>query len=1221
MVALFCDISGFTPLTEALTRLGREGAERLTVILNRHFTRLVDLVGVHRGSIVKYGGDAITVIFVPEGGEADRGPVVRHAVRCAREMQAALAAKSRVEVPELGEVYELRMKIGISCGDAVEGSVGDANGLEFVVAGRPLDEMAEAEHHAEPGDVVLAAGAAEITSLPGLETAGAGFLRLPRDLSPEAPLGPSETRPTATLRLPASPIGGAAERFAPFLPSVVADQIRAAGGANFVAENRKVTTIFLLFSGIDYESDPDAFGKLQEYFLHARRVTERFGGRVNRLAIGDKGSVLHLIFGAPVSHEDDERRAVLAALELRDTRPPFVDEQRIGVNTGWVFCGNIGSDVRREYTIMGDAVNLAARLMQAASANQILCSDQTREKTTGDVDYETLPAIRVKGKSGMIGLHVPLRKRRATTRLAAAGRPMVGRDVDLRQAVEHAFAAREGKGLWLHVEGDAGIGKSRLAEEIAARIGSEVPLMRGQALAWAREIALRPWGEVLAARLGLDESAGPSARRRVVEQTLAAISPGQAESASLVGEALGWWKPKESARGDDSLRQQRSFAAIEALLTGDGQPRAIVLDDIQWLDAASRELLTWLGANAESSPLFLLTLGRTGSADPAWSGIPGWKTISLAPLSAEANRELTGQLLPEGRVDEEIFDIVAARSHGNPLYAAELVRLLRSTGAVLLESETRRYYLSPEFRAESIPENVNDLLLARIDALPPSARQILKIASVFGRSFDVDSLVAVVPDGLRGGLADELARLAELGLSLSIDGGHRRGRFDQILVQEVAYDSLSFEQRRDLHGAIGDLLERELGDGAETEAAQLARHFVAAKRNEKAFDYSRIAADRAGAGGASEEALHHLSTAISLAPLVPDRAPSLVRLELLGRRAKIANTLGRHEAAFRDYVTIFSRQARRRDLEGMSRACYELSRVAEVRSDFKRASALARSAVKFADRAGWKDGMVRGETQIGFLLWRKGETAEGLGRLERLAPQVSEREFVPQFLLSFGVVLRAAARYDDAERVLSECERTAVEQGNSTLEITAAVSLGIVAGKRGDLVTYSANLERAGQRARALADFRQLIFVLNNQGVVAIMKNDLEPARSFFEENLYWSRRLGLADLRALALMNLGAIEFQNARLDDALRLYLEAREIFSSIGSGEKITALANVAEVRIALRDERAREDLEQLGREADEASSAELGTWARLELEKLRQSQPEAKTNESDPGPRTG
>jgi CheY-like chemotaxis protein/class 3 adenylate cyclase/predicted metal-dependent HD superfamily phosphohydrolase len=396
--ALFADISGFTPLTAALAEeLGlQRGAEELTRMLNDVYGALIAEVHAYGGSVIGFSGDAITCWLDGDDG--------MRSVACALAMQRAMSRFTTIVTPA-GTSVSLAIKVAVAAGPVRRFLIGDpAVQTMEVIAGRTLDELARAEHHAGPGEVVVCASVAE----PAGTRLGVAEWR--RDEETGQRFGVVSGLATAVARQPwpELPPGSLPDELCrPWLAPAVSRRL-SAGARQFLAELRPAVALFLSFRGIDYDSDDRAGEKLDAFFRWAQAVVHRREGTLIQLTVGDKGSYLYAAFGAPVAHEDDEVRAVQAAQELE--RPPaeirFITSIQIGLAKGRARTGAYGSPAQRTYGVLGDRTNVAARLMQAA-AGGILCDEAVFNGARLEIDFQPLSAIKVKGKTQPIPVYRP----------------------------------------------------------------------------------------------------------------------------------------------------------------------------------------------------------------------------------------------------------------------------------------------------------------------------------------------------------------------------------------------------------------------------------------------------------------------------------------------------------------------------------------------------------------------------------------------------------------------------------------------------------------------------------------------------------------------------------------------------------------------------------------------------------------------------------------------
>jgi CheY-like chemotaxis protein/tetratricopeptide (TPR) repeat protein len=421
--ALFADISGFTPLTEALAQeLGlQRGAEELTRQLNRVYSALIDAVHHYGGSVIGFSGDAITCWFDENdergtmNDETQLGDTcssfIAHrsslrAVACALAMQAAVEQFTTITTPA-GTTIALAIKVVVVAGRVRRFLVGDPEvQLIEVQAGQMLDELARGEHLAQRGEVLVQAPIVESLGS-HLTVVGWRSTSAPRQ---QFALVNGLTNPVPAAPWPDLPPDGIAQaQIKSWLLPPVYERVNG-GKSEFLSELRPVAALFLMFEGLDYDEDAEAGTKLDAFVRWVQAVLQRYGGALLQLTMGDKGSYLYAAFGAPIAHEDDPARAVSAALELRSppAELPFIMNIRIGVTYGQMRAGAYGSATRRTYGVLGDKTNLAARLMQIAS--DILCDEAIYRATQAMVAFEVLSPIMIKGKAQPVPIYRPLSK-------------------------------------------------------------------------------------------------------------------------------------------------------------------------------------------------------------------------------------------------------------------------------------------------------------------------------------------------------------------------------------------------------------------------------------------------------------------------------------------------------------------------------------------------------------------------------------------------------------------------------------------------------------------------------------------------------------------------------------------------------------------------------------------------------------------------------------------
>ncbi len=834
---IFADVSGFTPLTEALGKLGAVGTEELTRALSDYFAPLVALVRGWGGIVGKFAGDAMTLLFPGEKG-------VEHAVACALAMQRQ--AERSASVSTRAGDFTLRMKLGLAFGPVLEAVVGYERRAEYVFAGPPLDDAAEAEHHAAAGTIVLHPSLTAVMpsgSLRGSPQANSFFLLKGMTSAPKLP--------TLTPLPPPADEEAVIRTLRPFLPLPVY-RLLLSGRDLFVDEHRLVTILFIRFEGLDYTAT-DVITPLQSYAEGIARIVSDHGGYLARLDMGDKGSKAIILFGAPLAHEDDEERALRCALAIRrlGAKMEAITDQRMGINSGYVFAGNIGSQERREYTVMGDAVNLAARLMQAAASGEILVGETTYRPTADRFHWRPLPPIKVKGKRLPVtrfALLGELKGRPLRLQEPRYALPMVGRQKELAQITAQLEAiASEHQGRTVGLLAEAGMGKSRLTAEVIGRaLRMGFTAYGGEGVSHGTTTPYLAWRPLLRGLLDVAEGGSHETQSAALEEALAALDPELTVRLPLLGEALGLPLPDNATTRhfNAELRRQSLFDLVIRLIRARSaqEPLLLVLEDAHWLDDASRTLLHYVAEEITALPVLLLVVYRPPEIEEQQSlwdpPPPHFTEIRLGPFSPEESRSLIRLKLGGHDLPPHLVAEIEARAQGNPFFVDEFVNLLTDQG-IDLEDEDALARLH-------VPPSLNALIVSRLDQLAESERMTLRIASVIGRLFRARWLLAIYPGEVREEVVQrDLERLDRQGITpRDREEPEMEYLFKHAITRDVAYGTLSFATRRMLHRRIAAHIEREYADELSAWYAILAYHYRRAEDTEQEWHYTRLAASQ-----------------------------------------------------------------------------------------------------------------------------------------------------------------------------------------------------------------------------------------------------------------------------------------------------------------------------------------------------------------------------------------
>jgi class 3 adenylate cyclase len=622
--ALFADISGFTPLTEALVKEFGPGraVEQLTGQLNQVYDALIAEVHRYGGSVVGFVGDAVTCWF-----EADSG---LRASACGLAMQQVLEPLARLDLPS-GGTASLAIKVGIAAGPVRRLRVGDPR-IQYldVLVGETMQRMARAEQQGQQGEIILDPH----TALELRDHIAIAGERIEPESGQRFAVLAGLTRPVAPQPWPPLPPTALTEtQLRPWLLPPVYERLQGGQGP-FLAELRPAVALFLKFDGLDYDRDKTVGEKLDRYIRWVQQTISRYGGYLIQLTIGDKGSFLYGVFGAPIAHDDDAARAMAAAFELR-AAPPGLEfvTVRMGLGRGQMRVGAYGSQTRCSYGVIGHEAILAARLMMAAGAGEIWCDYGVYRGSQSRWTFEVLPPMRLKGRAGLIQVYRPLGevtgRRQLTTGPAQA---LVGRQAELSRL--HAALARlqAGEGRILVIEGEAGLGKSRLVAELGWLAGEQgLTGLLGAGQSMEQQTPYRAWRDIFSAYFNLNELTGSAEGRQQVERLVQDIAPDQRHRLPLLNDILNLGLPETdlTASLDPRLRQQNLALLLLALLEAwlRERPLILVLEDAHWLDSLSWELT--------------LQVART----PALAQRPLLLVVALRPLQGEAMRVEAAALL------------------------------------------------------------------------------------------------------------------------------------------------------------------------------------------------------------------------------------------------------------------------------------------------------------------------------------------------------------------------------------------------------------------------------------------------------------------------------------------------------------------------------------------------------------------------------------------------
>lgn len=879
---LTLDVSGFSALAERHAKEGARGIETLSGIVHAFFGAITECAHERGGDVLYHAGDAVCALFPAETeGERDGA--------CLSAAHAALEAHARLEAAAASAGVGLRTAIG--CGETLVWEVGGERGAwVLMVGGQAVLENARVDGLAARGEVTVSEA---VWQRLGPERAGS---RTPRAVYRVTRASSSVARPAPAVAL----LDSHRDAIVASLPPAVRSRLDAGEQAP-VAEFRPVSTFFASLPDIDLH-DPSALPRLQDAVLAVQSELGRLGTPQLEV-LGDKGLGFLGVFGLPPqAHDDDAVRAIDAALAVRAAFAQRGMSAAIGVASGVVWAGPAGTVERLSYDVVGSVPILAARLMKAAGDGGVLACAQTRRLAARSVDFVDLPAIPLKGFAAPQPVFRPLGRRAARARAAPR---LCGRDAELARVTASIDALALGRGGSLLVEAEPGMGKSVLLEA-ARSLAVERGIVVCDGSADSVEVAT-PYFAVRGAVLdlfGIPAGSPVATARALALSRLRQDCPDLEWLAPLLDAIVPLDLPEsqESAQIIGTTRAERLGDLIVALARAASGRGPVIwsVEDLHWADRASWSLCRRLVDEAPG--LLLLATSRPMANPPpeyaALTSGPGRGSIALDDLPAAALGEIVAMRLGVTELPPALLALLAARADGNPFFAEEIALAAREAGGLAIEGGEIRIVRALE--TLDLPNSITGVITSRIDRLAAPARTALRCAAVLGRSFELETLAALLGDAPAVEVQRLALALADATFLDHVPGADARGswRFRHAFLHETAYSLVTFAERRRLHATAAAAIEAAPDAELGSVTALLAHHYEIAERPERAAHFHGLAGVQALEADANRECVEHLTKALRFDELV--RGPlevDLTRARFGRMLTEASYSLGEHGAA------------------------------------------------------------------------------------------------------------------------------------------------------------------------------------------------------------------------------------------------------------------------------------------------------------------------------------
>jgi predicted ATPase/class 3 adenylate cyclase len=1130
--AVFADISGFTKLSESLARKGRVGAEQITEAIGRTFEAMLAVAYDSGGALLKFGGDSMLLWFEGE----------RHAGRA-----ALVAAKMRQALSEIGQFtlsdanVTLQISQGVHSGQFHFFAVGTSH-TELLPVGPAWSRLVAIERGADADEIVVSdETAAQIPPecLGGAKGTGRLLQKEPDGFAGHVPFA---SRPNLSPELTTHCLS----------PSIRA-HVLAGGGMH---EHRVVTMAFIRFEGtdalIEERGAEAAAAVLQRVVSAVDTATEEQAVSFLASDVDADGGKLILTGGAPKGTGNDEERMLLALRRIVASDLPI--PLRIGVHRGAVFAGDVGPKFRRTYTVMGDAVNLAARLMTKAEAGHIYATADVLDRSGTQFETTELEPFAVKGKAEPVQARSVGRARSSKTRQVSSQRlPLTGRNTEMG-VIRRAFAsARSGAGRLIEVVGDSGIGKTRLLEALRDA-ATGLNKQHATCEAYTASTPYAVWTELLREFMNFGRDDPDTAIVERVRQEVVQRAPDLAPWLPLIAIAFGLEvepTPEVTMLAETNRRAKLHEAVAKFIAAIMPSPQLIEIENAHHMDEASAELLSHVVGELGTHP-WLVAVARQGTKGFVAPETETVVRLDLKPLAPPDTLRLAQLATQQTPVPEHVLEVVATRSGGNPQFLRDLLQRVVDTGGGLAD----------------LPDSAEAAATAQIDSLTPEDRAVVRRASVFGITFHPRMLAWLYEgndEAAPGG--DVWERLGDL-FEEEPDGYLR---FRRSLLRDAAYQGLPFKLRRKLHSVVAAHLEEEF-DHPEEAAGTLSLHYFEAGEYRPAWRYSTVAAKRAEGDYAYVEAANLYSRALDAGRELTDVANTefatvhQAQGDSWYRAGEFRKASEAYAAARK--VVADDALADARLLLKLSRVEEKLGKCAEALRWIEQARSVLQqlSNPEAAQQAAWAGAW------YAFVLQEEGRTTEALEWAERAVTE-AEAAGDPEAIGEAYFAMGGASGELGKEGALSFMQRSleAFERsGNLVRQAGVLANLGVLCQWEGRWDEALSYYERGREAALKIGNRISAAVARINTAEILVDRGEWAEAEALLLETLpVWKASQYHYHL-AFCWLLLGRVSLRLGRFEEALRRLEDAKASYLQVGAEQEIPLVdARIAECRAVMGD----------------------------------------------------
>ncbi|MBN1231997.1 MAG: tetratricopeptide repeat protein [Candidatus Coatesbacteria bacterium] len=1131
---MFCDISGFTPLTETLLKYGKPGSEILIRILSKIFNPMVDTIYSNRGFIATFGGDAFYAIFIHDDISISRKEAFAFSMNSANEILHFFEREGIIET-DMGS-YKLSVKMGIAEGLVKWGILGNENGRGYYFRGNAIDEAAEMEHKTSKGNYTLSE-------------------KLKRDFTDT--FQPDEIASISSTDIPDDVLKE-------FFPDefVIWEK----------GEFRQIVSIFIPLEG-DFNHD-----LIDRIFRLTFAEVALFDGFLSRLSFGDKGAMMLIFFGFPTSHEDDIKRALSFADEWRKK---LVDEHiavfyRMGITYGLAYAGVSGGERRSELTCLGDVVNFAARLAFAGEKNEIYCSDMIAEKASSFAQVPLSFARKFKGKSDILPVYRFIKLKKVDQQRFFKS-PMIGREKELKQVkeiIQDTIINKQFGGI-IYINGESGIGKSRLVHEIKNWAENELKIN------WLHipcdGVVERPWNGIKQWLKSFFEI-GDEIKKEDVGKFMSKINEicedreiddmirrEISRTSSLIAAEIGIHMENSLYEKLDSrLRLENFIIGLKELIKALSikNPTIIEIEDGQWIDSSTEEFLLPLTRNVNDFPFLVLITSRyMEDGEPVNFRISrgcSIEEIDLKPLSEGCENAFAVNILGKGQLSQEILDLLKKTAYGNPFYIEQLLRHLQDTGAV----ELRNGKWEITSNKIELPSSIDQVIIARIDSLGIQTKEILQHASIIGQRFAIKLLSEMLKDYPVYEYLSSAHKKAQLVYPEDMNEEFHNliYLFSHALIRNVVYDMQLAETKQKLHKNVMHLIEEMFKDNLVEWYEDLYNHARMSEDEEKLKYYLEKSGDLHRYNYRHKEAIERYQELLNLDITLETKIDILLKL------SSIYSSIGPYSKGVEYCRTALEYFGDSDNKKLLANIYHYYARILSLSGNNDMALDYIKQAceifLEYNEEGSYADSL----SFLGGILINKSEFSSARNKFMKAFDIYEKKNFQKGKVNCTDSIISTyvlTGRIDDALKYW-EKRKDIIETGyDLSTEVRIKNNLGRIFADS-DLEKAEEYFRDAMRISEEMGDRTLESMTINNLAIISQKRGDFRTAIEIFNKSAEISKEVGNIRLMGRAFYNIGTCHEQLFEYDKAIdchNKYIEMSRIFSSKSAeGASVYALGNI-------------------------------------------------------------